>query len=440
MPRDENNADDARQNGGTRTMFARVFSIASANACVAALGFVGSGLLLPRALDEAAFAATSLFLAAFQWGQEIMGRSLNWALLRISPAAEQQRSGGSDATIAGAWSLQLRLVGTGIAIALLAASSLRMFLDSDGAPSRAAMVALAGVAAAIGVVFWFDLGRLQLRERFHAMSACMAANSALRVCAWALLWAIGALSLETAIAAHLATGALAALLARKQAGPMPPLLDHARSAEERARLWSFSGRMILATALASTAAQVDLFLLDAQSDDAATGRLRIAVMFGIALELATSALMTALLPQAGRAATAEQVRAMLRRARTAGLAIAALAACSVPVVQWALPILLPRYADAANLYGIVCIGVAVTAATDPLGLSFVSRDKPGRFVLLSAVMLAIVVLGNLFAPGDDRAHVTAWTRTAGRIALGAGILFFVLRDVRSDRRKAAAAC
>lgn len=421
---------------GTR-LVARVSAIASANALVAALGFVGNGILLPKALDEAAFAAASLFLAAFQWGQELMGRSLNWAVLRLWPVAERERTGGGDVTVRGAWSLQKRLLLTGLVAAAVASLLLAAFVDERSAHSRAAMLACAAVGAALGVAFWFQLGLLQLRERFVAMSSLMVANSAVRVAAWALLWAAGAMSLWTAVAAHLASTALLAVLARRSAGPLPRVDDINETEAARARLWGFSGRMILATAFASTAAQIDLFLLDAQSNDAATARLRIAVLFATALELATSAAMTALLPQAGRVASGDDLRAMLRRARTAGLAIAGLAAASVPVVTLVLPLLLPRYAHAAELYPIVCIGTVVTAATDPLGLSFVSRDKPGRFVLLSSCMLAIVVFGNLFAPGEDRAEVTAWVRTAGRIALGVGILWFVLRDAQADRRAAA---
>ncbi len=424
---------------GTR-LVARVSSIASANALVAALGFVGNAIVLPKALDEAAFAAASLFLAAFQWGQELMGRSLNWAVLRLWPVAERERRGGGDATVVGAWSLQKRLLLAGLAAAAVASLLLAAFVDERSVHSRAAMLACAAIGAALGVAFWFQLGLLQLRERFFAMSSLMVANSTVRVAAWALLWAAGAMSLWTAVAAHLASTALLALLARRSAGPLPRVDDMHETEAARARLWGFSGRMILATAFASTAAQIDLFLLDAQSNDAATAKLRIAVLFATALELATSAAMTALLPQAGRVASGDDLRAMLRRARTAGLAIAGLAAASIPVVTFVLPLLLPRYAHAAELYPIVCIGTVVTAATDPLGLSFVSRDKPGRFVLLSSCMLAIVVFGNLFAPGEDRAELTAWVRTAGRIALGAGIVWFVLRDARADRRATPHSC
>jgi O-antigen/teichoic acid export membrane protein len=440
MPPANADGSSAPSGGGHRSLAARVSAIASANAFVAALGFVGNGILLPNALDEAAFAAASLFLAAFQWGQELMGRSLNWAVLRLWPVAERERKGGGDATVRGAWSLQKRLLLAGLLAATAASLLLAAFVDEPGRTSRAAMLACAAGGSALGVVFWFQLGLLQLREHFVAMSALMVANSAVRVAAWTLLWAIGAMSLVAAVLAHLASTALLAAVARRRAGPLPLATSAHDDAAQRARVWGFSGRMIVATAFAATAAQIDLFLLDAQSDDAATARLRIAVLFATALELATSAAMTALLPQAGRVATGEELRAMLRRARACGFAIASLAALSVPVVSMLLPLLLPRYADAAELYPIVCLGTAITAVTDPLGLSFVSRDKPGRFVLLSALMLAIVVAGNLLAPGDDRAQVTAWVRTAGRIALGAGIVWFVLRDARADRREASPSC
>src|SRR5262249_56464171 len=141
--------------------------------------------------------------------------------------------------------------------------------------------------------------------------------------------------------------------------------------------------MVLATSLAATAAQADLFLLDARADDAATGHMRIATQFGAALELVTSAAMAALLPQAGRARTAAERRAVFRRAAACGLAIAALAVASLPVVRCVLPWLLPQYAAAADLYPIVLLGVGCTALTHPLGLLFLRPRPPRRALLLA---------------------------------------------------------
>jgi O-antigen/teichoic acid export membrane protein len=409
----------------------QVTTVAAANAAVAGLGFLGSVLVLPRALDQHAFAAASLFLAAFQCLQEVLGRSLYWATMRLCPIAEAEQPGGGVRMLASAWRLQLRFVAIGGAGILLAAALLHPVLDEPGEASRALMIALAGLAAACAVVQQFGLGALQLRERFAAFGAWMIANSAARLCAWLLLWAAGLLDLRTAVAAHLLVTAAIAVALRRRTAPAPVALPPAAQAADRARLLGFGGRMVLATSLAATAAQVDLFLLDARADDAATGHMRIATQFGVALELVTSAVMTALLPQAGRARTAAERRAVFRRAAACGLAIAALAVASLPVVRGVLPWLLPQYAAAADLYPIVLLGVVCTALTDPLGLLFVSRDRPGRFVLLNGALLAVIVLGNLFAPGEDRAVVTAWVRTAGRFVLGAGILLFLLRDLRA---------
>jgi O-antigen/teichoic acid export membrane protein len=412
----------------------------TANAAVAGLGFLGSGLLLPSGLDAAAFAAASLFLAAFQCLQEVMGRSLNWALLRLHPVAARERDGGGDQMLATAWALQRRLIAAGCVVAAALAAAAHWLIDQPGEPSRALVLGIATLAAMFGVLLQFELGVLQLRERFLALSSWMVANSAARLFAWTMLWALGLLSLATAIAAHIVTAAAIALSVRRAAGPLPALLPGADAANDRARLLHFGGRMVLATALASTAAQVDLFLLDARADDVTTGRLRIAVLFATVLELATSAVMTALLPQAGRAHDAAARRAMLRHSARWGLAVASLALLSLPVVTFALPRLLPHYASAVDLYPIVLLGVVLTALTDPLGLTFISRDRPGRFIVLNALLLLVVVLGNLFVEGDDRAQVTAWVRTAGRATLALGIVLLVLRDRGESRATADATC
>src|SRR5262245_25715707 len=333
----------------------QVSIVAAANAAVAGLGFVGSVLVLPHALDQHAFAAVSLFLAAFQCLQEVLGRSLYWATMRLCPVAEAEQPGGGVRMLASAWRLQLRFVVLGGAAILLAAAMLHPVLDAPGEASRALMIALAGLGAACAVVQQFGLGALQLRERFAAFGAWMVANSAARLCAWLLLWAAGLLDLPTALASHLLVTAAVAFALRRRTAPAPieqptVALPPTAQAADRARLLGFGGRMVLATSLAAMAAQVDLFLLDARADDAATGHMRIATQFGVALELVTSAVMAALLPQAGRARTAAERRAVFRRAAACGLAIAALAIASLPVVRCVLPWLLPQYAAAADLY------------------------------------------------------------------------------------------
>jgi O-antigen/teichoic acid export membrane protein len=418
---------------------AHVTAIAGANAAVAGLGFVGNNLLLGHALDVAAFAAVSLYLAAFQCLQEVMGKSLNWALLRLTPQAADTRHDGGASMIAAASSLRRRFAVAGLLAVAVAALLLRPVLDVAGAPSRALMIALAGAGAALAVLFQFGLGMLQLRERFAAFSAWMVGNSGLRLLVWSLLYLLGVLDLPTAVGAHLLSSAAIALAIRRAAGPLgahPP----AQLAADRARLLQFGGRMVLATSLAATAAQIDLFVLDAMAGDAETARYRIATQVAIVLELGTSSVMTALLPQAGRARTPLERGRVLRRAAVCGVLIAALALLSLPVVEFALPRLLPKYAAATALYPTVLIGVVCTALTDPLGLAFVSRDRPGRFVALNALLLAVVLIGNLCAPGADRAQVAAWVRSGGRLVLALGILFLLWRDARAARGAPAPQC
>src|SRR5262249_42922350 len=91
----------------------QVTTVAAANAAVAGLGFVGSVLVLPHALDQHAFAAASLFLAAFQCLQEVLGRSLYWATMRLCPVAEAEQPGGGARMLASAWHLQLRFIVLG---------------------------------------------------------------------------------------------------------------------------------------------------------------------------------------------------------------------------------------------------------------------------------------------------------------------------------------
>src|SRR5262249_12794322 len=239
--------------GGPRTrarLGSQVTIVAAANAAVAGLVFVGSVLVLPHALDQHAFAAANLFLAACQCLQEVLGRSLYWATMRLCPIAEAEQPGGGVRMLASAWRLQLRFVVLGGAGILLAAALLHPVLDQPGEASRALMIALAGLAAACAVVQQFGLGALQLRERFAAFGAWMIANSAARLCAWLLLWAAGLLDLPTALAAHLLVTAAIALALRRRTGPAPVALPPAAQAADRARLLGVGGGRRRATSAA----------------------------------------------------------------------------------------------------------------------------------------------------------------------------------------------
>lgn len=410
--------------------------VAAANAGVAGLGLLGN-VLLARTLDRSGFAAVSLYLVAFQFLQDAMGRSLNWAMLRLAPAVEAERAGGADAVILATRSVQRRFAAAGVVLVAAAAVALSPWLDAGDGPSRVLMLVLAGVAAAFAVDFHFGLGVLQLREQFRAYGGWLAGSSGLRVVVWGALWAAGILDLATALAGHVASTLVIMLALGRANGPLVagagaggrPL-----SAADRRRVVRFGGSMVLATALAAFAAQIDLFLLDVRTDDATTTRLRVAALMAGVIELATNAVMIALLPRAGRAHDAAAQRRHLRTGFVLGGLITAGAALSLPVVEYGLPVLFgERYADATGLYPILLGGVVLTALTDPLALVFLSRDRPGRFVLLNGTLLLVVVAGNLLVPGGDRALVAAWVRTAGRACLALGIVWFLVRDSRHPR-------
>ncbi len=413
--------------------------IAVANALVAGLGLAGN-VLLGHTLDARDFTAIQLFIVAFQFLQEAMGRSLNWAMLRLAPMVEAERPGGGDAVVHATRSLQHRFAVIGPLAVVLGAMALSHWIDAREGPSRVLILGLAGCGAAGAVMFSFGLSVLQLRERFLAMGSWMVSQSLLRVIVWLGLWATGALSLPTALGAHLATTAImwmakAASARRENGGRTAP----GALAEDRHRVLHFGGRMVFATTLAALAAQIDVFLIDARTDDVTTAKLRVASLIAAAIELATSAVMSILLPHAGRASDAASQRRSLRNGLILGGVVSLGALATLPLVEIGIPILFPKYAAATEIYPILLFGVICTAMTDPLGLVFVSRDRPGRFVALNATLLLVVILGNFLIPGQDRALVAAWVRAASRAVLAAGIVAFLVIDSHKERRPRAAA-
>jgi O-antigen/teichoic acid export membrane protein len=416
--------------------WSHVVAIAIANAGVAGLGFLGN-LLLARELDFAAFAAISLFLTAFQFLQDGMGRSLNWAMLRLAPRTEEERPGGSASMVLATHSVQRRFAVAGPVCVGGALLLTHAWFDERHGPHTALLLGMASIGAAVAVLFQFDLSLLQLRERFFAMSGWMMSQSFVRLLIWGTLWQAGWLNLPNAVIGHLASTFMLWLVLRAHSGPLPNA-DPSTLAHDRRTVWRFGGLMVVATILASLAAQIDLFLLDASAGDDSTSRYRVATLVATVIELASSAVMVALLPSAGRASTEHARRRNLRRSLHWGIAIACVALLSLPIVEVALPALFgERYEASASLYPILLVGVVVTAMTDPLGLQFLSRDKPHRFVILNSFMLTTIITGNLLVPGDDRAEIAAWVRTSGRLLLGLGIVLFLWRDAHVRRRRSA---
>lgn len=412
--------------------WSHVATVAAANAGVAGIGFLGNWILTWR-LDVHAFAAITLFLWSFQVLQDVLGRSLVWAMLRLAPRTGHERPGGGEAMVRAVWSVQCALATGGPLVVALGAWLLHPWVDGATGPPTTALVAVAGAAAAFSVLMQFDLGRLQLRERFATMSAWMVATPLLRVLAWLALWGTGLLGLGTAIAGHVLSTAVLAIALRRRTGGVPAAT--AALAADRTTVLRFARPMVLASTLAALAARVDIFVLDARAGGESTARYGVAILLVNVVELASSAVMTSLLPAVARARDAAERRTALHRCMRWGAAVAALGLLGYPVVEWLLPLVFPQqYHAAASLYPVLLAGVLVTALTDPLGLSFLSTDQPHRFAILNSLTLLTVLLGNLFAPGDDRMLVAAWVRTASRVLLGAGIVSLLLLDrLRSPR-------
>lgn len=416
-----------------RSLVSRAGLVTIGNLAFAALGFV-SNWLLARSLGGGDFGVMARALAAFAICQELLGKGICWALVRIASQRERARGelGRAEAVavargLHSRWGLALLAVYLPCAVAAAPWSQ-------DALPHEWVALAAAGASA------WFmnfsahALAVCQISEDWAGYARLTVLGAGIRLVGYGGLWALSSLSIPTALAAHVLTSALTAALSLRHAenriatrgrvGGADPLL--------RKELAKYSTPIVVATTVGTLATQVDVFLVSCFRANTTVAHFRVAALIITALELVIVAAIVVLAPGAGRAfSRGERRRALARSTGLAGL-VGALALATWPLASWIVWPFGPDYAAAADLYVVMLIGTVLNALTHPLSVSFFSEDRPGRFVWLHGASLVFLVVADLIVLPAYGALGAAWVRVGMRALQAVVILAYLAVDLRSD--------
>lgn len=423
-------AADAPLPRGLRSLLSRTGTVTAGNLLFVFLGFV-SNWLLARSLGTSGFGTLARTLAAFQIGQEVLGRGLTWAQIRIG-----SRPGVDEAAVvATTRALHVR-VGLGMLVPFAAVALFALPWLRDADPREGWLLLGAGISAFFSNFVWHAMTVHQARERYASYAGLTVGSAVVRLCGYVALWLFGVLQVATAVCAHLATSALTAFLALRSVDRTLGGRKVAVDPVLRADLLTYAQPLIVATTLSTLATQIDVFLVSLFRANEQVAHYRVAALLITALELVIVAAIVVLTPEAGRAFTpAARRRALLRSTLLAGV-VGGLALATWPcaeLITWPFG---AEYAPAAHLYSIMLIGTVVNALTHPLSVSFFAEDRPGRFVWVHAFSLAFLVVGDLLVLPEQGVVGGAWIKNGMRGVQAVMILAWLWFDMRRRADKA----
>ena len=415
-----------------RSLVSRAGLVTAGNLAFAALGFV-SNWMLARSLGGGDFGVMARALAAFAICQELLGKSICWALVRIAAVRERDRGElGRAETVAVARRLHARWGGALLVVYLPCAIAAAPW-SQDALPHEWAVLVAAGASA------WFTnfaaqaLAVCQIGEDWAGYCKLTVVGAVIRLAGYGALWASSSLSIPTALSAHVLTSALTAAWSlgyaeRRIATRGLVVADEPALRKELAK---YSIPVVVATTVGTLATQVDVFLVSCFRANSTVAQFRVAALIVTALELVIVAAIVVLAPGAGRAfSKGERRRALARSTWLAGL-VGALALATWPLAKWIVWPFGPEYA-AADLYTVMLIGTVLNALTHPLSVSFFSEDRPGRFVWLHGASLVFLVVADLIVLPAYGALGAAWVRVGMRALQAVLILAYLAVDLQSD--------
>jgi O-antigen/teichoic acid export membrane protein len=385
---------------------------------------VAARVLGPEAFGQYSFALVAALLMA-----QFPGTGLDIAVVRASAGlrvASPERARGV-LLVAGGGKLAL---GACVALAALAVTAPGAAHNESLAglarPLRAAALAALGLAATE-----FGVAALQAHERFDRILTGSLATAALRLLPILTLALAGALSLENALAAFVATTFAGAAVIVWLAwvtwrGPLaidrPALLELFGSAR-----W-----LVAATLLGVVTSNLDVLLLTRVSGAAAGGVYASGRALALPLALLGSALGTVLLPRLSRLpahAIGAFVRAITVRVALGSLALGAIVLAGAP---FAVRLVYGEpYAAAVPVLQLLAAAFLLQAVSWPAVAAVMALDRPQAITAVSAGMLLFVAAGYALAMPSYGATGAAWVYLAGCAACLPIYAFLAARLLRA---------
>jgi O-antigen/teichoic acid export membrane protein len=407
-----------------------VLIVAGGNGASAGFAIIANWLVANR-LGPSEFGLFSLAIGVMNLLQEIGGPSLDIAIVRY--AAPHARADPLRAEVFFKAGLGLKvLIGGGLGAALAFAAG-ALADDVYAAPALRPLFYWMAAGLLAANLSTFVLARLQAAERFFSYGILRALGNALKVGLLGAAAAVGLLDLQATAAIWSLSFLLAFVMslpfARAPRGTLPqqpgdsPYRDITRFAK-----WVMLSGLLFAIHM-----RADVLLLGRYRPLEDVGYYAIAWNLMLFIDLITSSIVVAFLPQAAKVTNRTEVLEFRRTLLTASIIIALLLS---PIYLFAGPIiatLFPGYQLSVAPFRVLFWSSVIVLLIYPLYLSFYAENKPAKVSAMYGVLaMTSVVAGVLIIPSGGLLGAANTTLIAR--ALGGAVLLALLFAERFGRR------
>jgi O-antigen/teichoic acid export membrane protein len=417
----------------SRSHFRPVLIVVAGNGGSAALATLANWMVATK-LTPLQFGVFSLALAVMTVVQEIGGPALDTAVVRFATSHSRSDPLRAETFFKAGFRLKLLVSGllsTGLAMlaGFLAGNVYHEPLLRPLFYWMAAVLLAANLST-------FILARLQAAERFFAYSIQRVLVNGLKVLLLALAWGAGRFDLQTVPAAWTLSFLISYLIGVRFCRPprgQPRSVPGDRPYRDIA---GFAKWVMLSGLFLAVHMRADVLLLGNFRSAADVGYYAIAWNLMLFMDLITSSIVSALLPNASKINTPGESAAFGWNTFAASALVALALSPLYFFSDTIITALFPKYLPAIGPFHVLFWSSIIVLLIYPLCLNFYSQNKPARVSVTYAILvLASVVVGLAIIPQYGLLGA-AYTTFIARALGGLVILMFLFVD-RHRRQKAA---
>lgn len=406
-----------------------------ANAAGAFMGFAVLALLA-RSLDPASFGIFATLTTIIDIGLVVIDAILFAGVVIVASRHAVADPARSDMALKLGLVIRLPLV---LAIAL--AGILGAGLVSQGLTGSAAWtgeVRIVFLILPLLALQSYVVSTMQARQAFGILAVTTLYKNFFRLGAVAALFILGALSVSSAVTAFLVAAGLALSLSLVGA-PRSYLRRPGLGKGVLAEIFHINKWMALA-ALGLLGARVDIVMLSRLAPFEETGYYAAALQLCLVVTLASSALVTTLLPRTAQITGKDEMRRHFRRCLPF-VPLGLLGVLPVLAVSgWVVPLALgSSFSEAVAPFNLLMASAIFTLVTNPLLLLVFPMNLVPAYALMTLVQLALRVTANWYVmPAHGAAGAAAVDLAVKLVTIGIAIAALWLILKRRDGRAAPA--
>jgi O-antigen/teichoic acid export membrane protein len=407
-----------------------VLIVAGGNGASAGLAIIANWLVANR-LGPSEFGLFSLAIGVMTLLQEIGGPALDTAIVRYAAPHARADALRAEVFFKAGFGLKL-LIGGGLGAALAIAAG-PLADDVYGAPALRPMFYWMAAGLLAANLSTFVLARLQASERFISYSILRALGNALKVGLLGAAAAVGLLDLQATAAIWSVSFLLAYMISLPFARAPRGTLRRKLGGSPHRDITRFAKWVMLSGLLFALHMRADVLLLGHYRPSEDVGYYAIAWNLMLFIDLITSSIVVAFLPQAAKVTTRTEA---LEFRRTVLMASIIIALSLSPIYVFAGPIiatLFPGYQPAIAPFRVLFWSSIIVLLIYPLYLSFYAENKPAKVSAIYGVLaMTSVVVGVLIVPSGGLLGAANMTLIAR--ALGGAVLLALLFAERFGSR------